>query len=54
MTALQDWLTYRPMHPRTLKAFICDTFKIPTSQPAEQDDARPAEPALLQPGLERC
>ncbi|WP_197506795.1 hypothetical protein [Mycobacterium sp. E136] len=53
MTALQDWLTHRPMHPRTLKAMICDTLRLPTSQPAEQD-ARPAEPALLQPGLERC
>nr|WP_165588709.1 hypothetical protein [Mycolicibacterium komanii]CRL74411.1 hypothetical protein CPGR_03646 [Mycolicibacterium komanii] len=53
MTALQDWLTHRPMHPRTLKALICDTFRVQTSQPAEQD-ARPAEPALLQRGLERC
>ncbi len=53
MTALQDWLTYRPMAPRTLKALICDTFRGQTAQAAEQD-AGPAQPALLRPGLERC
>ncbi|GAT09587.1 hypothetical protein H7I77_11590 [Mycolicibacterium novocastrense] len=53
MTALQDWLSYRPMHPRTLKALICDTFR---AQPAEavEDAVKPAEPTLLRPGLERC
>ncbi|WP_165595637.1 hypothetical protein [Mycolicibacterium novocastrense] len=53
MTALQDWLSYRPMHPRTLKALICDTFR---AQPAEAagEHAVPAEPTLLRPGLERC
>ncbi|MGE2720017.1 hypothetical protein [Mycolicibacterium celeriflavum] len=56
MTALQDWLSYRPMHPRTLKAMICDTFRGPTAQPAEEAAAsvKPGEPALLQRGLERC
>lgn len=53
MTALQDWLTYRPMHPRTLKALICDTFRVQASQPAEQETSS-AEPKLLRPGLERC
>lgn len=51
MTALQDWLSYRPLDPQTLKALICDTFR---RQPAEEEAARPAEPALLRPGLERC
>ncbi|BBY42854.1 hypothetical protein [Mycolicibacterium celeriflavum] len=50
MTALQDWLSYRPLAPRTLKALICDTFR---GQP-DEEAARPAEPALLRPGLERC
>lgn len=52
MTALQDWLSYRPMHPRTLKALICETFRGQTT-PAGQD-ARPAEPPLLRRGVERC
>jgi hypothetical protein len=51
MTALQDWLSYRPMDPRTVKALICDTLR---RQPAGQEVAAPAEPALLRPGLERC
>ncbi|KUI33971.1 hypothetical protein AU197_04915 [Mycobacterium sp. IS-1590] len=53
MTALQDWLSYRPMHPRTLKALICDTFR---AQPVDQQavPVKPAEPQLLRPGLERC
>lgn len=56
MTALQDWLSYRPMHPRTLKALICDTFRGQPAQPGQQDaaPAKPAEPTLLRPGLERC
>ena len=53
MTALQDWLTYRPMHPRSLKALICDTFRGQTTQ-ADEQDVRHAEPTLLRPGLERC
>ncbi|WP_172799486.1 hypothetical protein [Mycobacterium sp. IS-3022] len=51
MTALQDWLSIRPMDPRSLAALICDTFR---GQPDEEDAVRPAEPALLRPGLERC
>ncbi|WP_197416101.1 hypothetical protein [Mycobacterium sp. GA-1199] len=53
MTALQDWLSYRPMHPRTLKALICGPFR---AQAVDQQGNRvkPAEPALLRPGLERC
>ncbi|WP_172798354.1 hypothetical protein [Mycobacterium sp. GA-1285] len=53
MTALQDWLSYRPMHPRTLGALICDAFRGQPAQPAEEV-AKPAQPALLRPGLERC
>lgn len=51
MTALQDWLSYRPIDSRTLKALICGTLR---RQPAEEEDAPPREPALLRPGLERC
>ncbi|WP_165827528.1 hypothetical protein [Mycolicibacterium sp. GF69] len=57
MTALQGWLSYRPMQPRTLKVLICDALRV---RPAGQDTAPPAGgavpagPALLRPGLERC
>ncbi|WP_172800208.1 MULTISPECIES: hypothetical protein [unclassified Mycobacterium] len=51
MTALQDWLSIRPMDPRSLAALICDTLR---GDAAEEKAARPAEPALLRPGLERC
>lgn len=53
MTALQDWLSYRPMHPRTLKALICGPFR---AQDVDQKavPVKPAEPQLLRPGLERC
>lgn len=57
MTALQGWLSYRPMQPRTLKALICDALRV---RPDRQDAAPPANPApsagpaLLRPGLERC
>ncbi|WP_197506172.1 hypothetical protein [Mycobacterium sp. 852014-52144_SCH5372336] len=56
MTALQDWLSYRPMHPRTLKALICDTFRVEPAQAVAEEAApvKPAEPPLLRPGLERC
>ncbi|WP_326546892.1 hypothetical protein QGN32_01310 [Mycolicibacterium sp. ND9-15] len=51
MTALQDWLSHRPMDPRTLKALICDTLR---PQPAVEETAPQAAPQLLRPGLERC
>ncbi|WP_164673994.1 hypothetical protein [Mycobacterium lehmannii] len=56
MTALQDWLSYRPMHPRTLKALICGTFRAQPDQAVAEEAApvKPAEPMLLRPGLERC
>jgi len=50
MTALQDWLSIRPMDPRGLKAFICDAIRglSAAQQPAVE------EPQLLRPGVERC
>ena len=50
MTAVQDWLSYRPMDPRTLKTLICDVIK----RPSGDEPVSPVEPALLRPGLERC
>ena len=48
MTALQDWLSIKPVDP--VKTFIRDALRTLTSdQPAPSE-----EPQLLQPGLERC
>ncbi|HTI75025.1 MAG TPA: hypothetical protein VL634_08520 [Mycobacterium sp.] len=50
MTALQDWLSTRPVDPKGLKAIICDALRTLTpEEPAKID-----EPQLLRRGLERC
>jgi hypothetical protein len=50
VTALQDWLSTRPVDPRGLKTFIRDALRTLTAdEPAKAD-----EPALLRRGLERC
>ena len=50
MTALQDWLSIRPVDPKGLKAFICDTFRSLTAE----ETAPIAEHTLIRPGIERC
>lgn len=50
MTALQDWLSDRPIDPRIIKTLIRDAIKgfsgdEPQSQP---------EPTLMGRGMERC
>jgi hypothetical protein len=50
MTALQDWLSYRPVDPRGLKALICDAFRGNTSDEPETN----SEPIVMGRGLERC
>jgi hypothetical protein len=50
VTALQDWLSIRPVDPRSLKAFVFDTLRNLTSdEPAKTD-----EPQLIRRGVERC
>ena len=50
MTALQDWLSIRPIDPKGLKAFICDALRSLTAdQPAKVQ-----EPQLIRRGIERC
>jgi hypothetical protein len=50
MTALQDWLSDRPMDPRSIKALICDAIRVfSTDEPQSVP-----EPTLMGPGLERC
>jgi hypothetical protein len=50
VTALQDWLSTRPMDPRGLTSFIRDALRSLTAG----EPAKPDEPQLLRPGLERC
>jgi len=50
VTALQDWLSTRPVDPKGLKAFICDALRnLTAEEPAKFD-----EPQLLRRGVERC
>jgi hypothetical protein len=50
VTALQDWLSTRPVDPRGVKAFIRDALRTLTAdEPAKTD-----EPQLLRRGIERC
>ena len=50
MTALQDWLSIRPVDPKGLKAFIRDAFRSLTAEAG----ATVQEPQLIRPGIERC
>ena len=50
MTALQDWLSNRPVDPRSLKALICDAIR---GFGADEPESGP-EPTLMGRGLERC
>ena len=50
MTALQDWLSDRPIDPRNIKALICDAIK---GFSADGPQSLP-EPTLMGQGLERC
>jgi hypothetical protein len=50
MTALQDWLSNRPVDPRSLKALICEAIRgLSTDEPEPLP-----EPTLMGRGLERC
>jgi hypothetical protein len=50
VTALQDWLSIRPVDPRGLKAIICDALRRLTGD----EPAKVQEPQLIRPGVERC
>jgi len=50
VTALQDWLSTRPVDPKGLKALICDALRgLAPEEPAEVQG-----PQLIRPGVERC
>jgi hypothetical protein len=50
VTALQDWLSIRPVDPKGLKTFICDALRGLTAE----EPAKVTEPQLIRPGIERC
>lgn len=50
MTALQDWLSIRPVDPRGLKAVICDALRSLTAD----EPAKVEGPQLIRRGVERC
>ena len=50
MTALQDWLSTRPVDPKGLKAFICDALRNLTAD----EPAKTEAPQLIRRGVERC
>jgi hypothetical protein len=50
MTALQDWLSIRPVDPFGLKGLIRDAIRGLTT---DEPDTRP-EPTLMGRGVERC
>jgi hypothetical protein len=50
MTALQDWLSNRPVDPRNLKALVCEAIRAFATDEPES----PPEPTLMGRGLERC
>ena len=50
MTALQDWLSDRPMDPRNIKTLIRDAI---CGLSADEPHSIP-EPTLMGRGLERC
>ncbi|MGV0646548.1 hypothetical protein ABQE44_24480 [Mycolicibacterium sp. XJ2546] len=50
MTALQAWLNYRPIGPRSLTSLVCNVL----GERNDPQPARPAEPVLLERGMERC
>ena len=51
MTALQDWLSFRPVDPTTIVDAVCRPLRAVLH--AQEADAR-TEQKLLSPGVERC
>jgi oligoribonuclease (3'-5' exoribonuclease) len=51
MTALQDWLSFRPVDQSTIKEMVCRPLRAVLSTP---DAHERAELKLISPGVERC
>jgi hypothetical protein len=51
MTALQDWLSFRPVDQSAIKEMVCRPLRAGLSTPEASADT---DLKLLQPGIERC
>jgi hypothetical protein len=51
MTALQDWLSFRPVDQSAIKEMVFRPLRAVLSTP---EAAESAELKVLEPGLERC
>jgi len=51
MTALQDWLSFRPVDQSAIKEMVFWPLRAVLSTP---ETAKSTELKVLQPGLERC
>jgi hypothetical protein len=51
MTALQDWLSFRPVDQSAIKEMVCRPLRTVLSTP---EAGEIGELKLLQPGRERC
>jgi hypothetical protein len=52
MTALQDWLSFRPVDQSAIKEMVWRPLRAVLSTPEQA--AEDTEPKVLRPGLERC
>lgn len=51
MTALQAWLSFRPVDHHTIRQIVCRPLRLVLSTP--QDQGR-GDRKLISPGVERC
>jgi hypothetical protein len=51
MTALQDWLSFRPVDQSTIRHMVCRPLRAVLNTP---DADERAEFKLISPGVERC
>lgn len=52
MTALQDWLSFRPIDQSAIREMVCRPLRAVLSTVDVAEDGE--EPKLLRPGVERC
>lgn len=51
MTALQDWLSFRPADQNVIRDMVCRPLRAVLSSP---EVVEPTELKLISPGIERC
>lgn len=51
MTALQDWLSFRPADQRVIRDMVCRPLRAVLTSPEVEERI---ELKLIRPGIERC